>query len=63
MRKLPDAHTQGVTSVSFNRDTSHILSTSFDHSIRYNFRFFISKDPRTKVGENVEGIQRTHFFC
>lgn len=34
MRKIPDAHTQGVTSVAFNKDTSQILSTSFDHTIR-----------------------------
>jgi WD40 repeat-containing protein SMU1 len=39
MRKIPDAHTQGVTSVSFNKDTSQILSTSFDHTIRYNYSF------------------------
>ncbi|CAG8450070.1 509_t:CDS:10 [Funneliformis mosseae] len=33
-RRFSPAHSQGVTSVCFNRDGSQVLSTSFDHTIR-----------------------------
>ncbi len=34
IRKYPAAHTQGVTSVSFNRDGTQVLSSSFDQTLR-----------------------------
>ncbi|PWA62802.1 hypothetical protein CTI12_AA361980 [Artemisia annua] len=34
LRRLENAHSQGVTSVSFTRDGSQILSTSFDRTAR-----------------------------
>ncbi|CAG8468310.1 9429_t:CDS:10 [Ambispora gerdemannii] len=33
-RRFSPAHSQGVTSVCFNRDGSQILSASFDHTVR-----------------------------
>ncbi|CAG8531010.1 9938_t:CDS:10 [Acaulospora colombiana] len=32
--KFSPAHSQGVTSVCFNRDSSQVLSSSFDHTVR-----------------------------
>jgi WD40 repeat-containing protein SMU1 len=34
LRRFETAHTQGVTSVSFSRDHSYVLSSSFDSLIR-----------------------------
>lgn len=34
LRKYERAHTQGVTSVSFSRDGTHVLSSSYDGLIR-----------------------------
>lgn len=34
LRRLERAHSQGVTSVVFSRDSSQILSTSFDGTAR-----------------------------
>ena len=34
LRKYERAHTQGVTSISFSRDGTHILSSSYDGKIR-----------------------------
>lgn len=34
LRKIVHAHTAGITSVSFNKDNSQILTTSFDHLSR-----------------------------
>ncbi|CAG8481252.1 8247_t:CDS:10 [Diversispora eburnea] len=33
-RRFSPAHSQGVTSVCFNRDGSQVLSSSFDHTVR-----------------------------
>lgn len=33
-RRFSPAHSQGVTSLSFNKDASEILSCSYDHSIK-----------------------------
>lgn len=35
LRRLEHAHSKGVTSVTFSRDGSQILSTSFDSTARY----------------------------
>lgn len=35
LRRFDKAHSQGVTSVSFSRDHSYVLSSSFDQLIRY----------------------------
>ena len=34
LRKYERAHAQGITSVSFSRDGTHILSSSYDGKIR-----------------------------
>lgn len=34
LRRFDKAHSQGVTSVSFSKDHSHVLSSSFDSLIR-----------------------------
>jgi WD40 repeat-containing protein SMU1 len=34
LRRYEKAHSKGVTSVSFSKDSSQILTTSFDHVIR-----------------------------
>lgn len=34
LRRFENAHTQGVTSVSFSKDHSYVLSSSFDGLIR-----------------------------
>jgi WD40 repeat-containing protein SMU1 len=34
LRKFEKAHVEGVTCVSFADDSSHILSGSFDHTVR-----------------------------
>ncbi|CAI7798263.1 unnamed protein product [Closterium sp. NIES-54] len=35
LRRFDKAHSQGVTSVAFSRDGSHLLSASFDGTARY----------------------------
>ena len=35
LRRLESAHAKGVTSVTFSRDGSQILSTSFDTTARF----------------------------
>lgn len=35
LRRFERAHTKGITSVSFSRDGSHLLSSSYDGTIRY----------------------------
>ena len=37
LRRLERAHSRGVTSVSFSRDGSQLLSTSFDSTAKYFF--------------------------
>jgi len=34
LRKFPQAHPQGITSICFSRDGSQLLTTSFDHNLR-----------------------------
>lgn len=34
VKKFTPAHAQGVTSVAFNRDGTHVLSASFDQTVR-----------------------------
>lgn len=34
LRRLEKAHSKGVTAVQFSKDSTHLLSASFDHSIR-----------------------------
>ena len=34
LRKIPQAHTAGITSIAFNRDNSQVLTTSFDFLAR-----------------------------
>ena len=34
LRRFEKAHTKGVTAVHFSKDNVHILTASFDHSIR-----------------------------
>lgn len=41
LRRLERAHSQGVTSVSFFRDGSQLLSTSFDSTARYCYIYSI----------------------
>lgn len=36
LRRIERAHSQGVTSLSFSRDGSQILSTSFDNTARFD---------------------------
>lgn len=33
-RQIPAAHTEGITSVCFSKDNSHVLSASYDQTIR-----------------------------
>jgi len=40
IRRFSNAHSQGVTSVCFNRDNTQVLSCSFDFSIRCLIFFF-----------------------
>lgn len=35
LRKVERAHSEGLTSLSFNKDNSQVVSTSFDNNIRY----------------------------
>ena len=35
LRRFERAHTKGVTSITFSRDGSHLLSSSYDGSIRF----------------------------
>jgi WD40 repeat-containing protein SMU1 len=35
LRRFDKAHSEGVTSVSFSKDHSYVLSSSFDQLIRY----------------------------
>ena len=37
LRRFERAHTKGVTSITFSKDNSQILSASFDQTIRYGF--------------------------
>ena len=37
LRRFERAHTKGVTSVTFSKDNSQVLSTSYDGTIRYAF--------------------------
>lgn len=34
LRKFPQAHPQGITSITFSRDGTQLLTTSFDNSVR-----------------------------
>ena len=38
VKKLPKAHPQGITSVTFSRDGSQVLTTSFDGTARIHGR-------------------------
>lgn len=40
LRRLERAHSQGVTSLSFSRDGSQLLSTSFDSTARSNLAYW-----------------------
>ena len=35
LRRFERAHTKGVTSITFSRDGSHLLSSSYDGMIRF----------------------------
>jgi WD40 repeat-containing protein SMU1 len=41
-RKFANAHTQGITCVRFNQDASHVLSCSFDSTLRYRILLYSS---------------------
>lgn len=35
LRKIEKAHSKGITCLQFSRDNSQVVSSSFDHLIRY----------------------------
>ena len=42
LRRFERAHAKGVTSVTFSKDSSQVLSTSYDGTIRYVLHNFSS---------------------
>ena len=41
LRRFENAHSKGVTSAQFSKDSSQILSTSYDHTLRYLFIYYL----------------------